>query len=125
MTAHEHHPQSIVGDFVFGKNCSVGCRSVEIDQAGDLGFFRAETLFTPDHSERAIALPAPHLPPSSSARSRKSESASPPFFPPHDGRDAPPIDTRLSVLAWQLQRYCVAIRSIFGKAIRDLADENI
>src|SRR5207245_8306287 len=56
---------------------------------------------------RARALPAPHLPPGTSARSRKSESASPPFFPPHDGRDARPIETRLLVLAWQLQRYAL------------------
>src|SRR5262249_23655018 len=66
---------------------------------------------------RARALPAPHPPPGSSGRSRKSESASPPFCPPHDGKDAQPIETRLLVFAWQLQRCCVAIRSIFAKAI--------
>src|SRR5262249_59647115 len=68
---------------------------------------------------RARALPAPHPPPGSSGRSRKSESASPPFCPPHDGKDAQPIETRLLVFAWQLQRCCVAIRSIFAKAISD------
>src|SRR5438552_10135062 len=68
---------------------------------------------------RVPALPAPHLQPGSSARSQKCPSASPPFLPTHDGKDARPIETRLLVLAWQFNTIACAIRLIFAKAIRD------
>src|SRR6266478_1392490 len=70
-------------------------------------------------ARRAPALPAPHLPRGSNARSQKFESASLPSSRPHDEKDARPIGTRLLVLAWQLQEYRCAIRAIFAKAIRD------
>src|SRR5437773_10373313 len=69
---------------------------------------------------RAPALPALHLQPGSNARSQKCPSASPPFFPTHDGKDARLIGTRLLVVAWQLEHYASAIRSLFGKATREL-----
>src|SRR5438034_11649710 len=69
---------------------------------------------------RAPALPAPRLQPGSNARSRKCRSASPPFFPTHDGKDARAIETRLLILAWQLEHYASAICWLIAKAIREL-----
>ena len=55
MTTHKHHPQSIVGDFMLRKNRSDRCGLTALYQARDLGFFRAENLFPPDHVEREIS----------------------------------------------------------------------
>src|SRR5438034_5387136 len=55
VTAYEHHPQSVVGNFVFRKNCSFRCVSVTLHQSRDFGFFRTENFFASDDVEREIA----------------------------------------------------------------------
>jgi hypothetical protein len=55
MTADENHPQSVIRDFVVGKNRRFGCEAVALHQARDLGFFRAEGLLAPNYIQREVA----------------------------------------------------------------------
>src|SRR5205823_14188275 len=62
---------------------------------------------------RARALPAPHLLRGLNARSRKSESTSPPSFPPHDEKDVQLVETRAAVPGQRVLRSCVC-HSVFA-----------
>src|SRR5215475_16007419 len=71
----------------------------------------------------APAPPARHPPPDSNAQSRKCGSTLRPFSPTHGETGVRPIETRLLVLAWQLQPFLFGIHAVLGNAMRDFSTQ--
>src|SRR5437762_10997535 len=61
MAAHEHHPQTVVREFLVGENRHVGRGALSLHQPDEFGFLVAENLFAPDHIQRQVA-GSPHDP---------------------------------------------------------------
>ncbi len=55
MAAHEHHPQTVVGDFLLGEDRRVRRGTRPIHQADDFSFLVAKNFFAPDHIQREVA----------------------------------------------------------------------
>ena len=55
MTAHEHHPQPVVGDFLLRKNHFIRRGNVAFHHADDFRFLLAKIFLPPHHVERPVA----------------------------------------------------------------------